>query len=170
MNREASLNHNQEPAQQTTEQPIRPAPKDHRPAMPEPQPGDLILVERSGWYALQDGELLRVCECDGWATPGRDIYVAPRNQVRTFWGPNFGEPDGIKPICMSTSGGPFKTITLAIISPLERLRTQLDMFWRWQDRPRAGGGVEYQREVTVWKLDWLPDTSTYPRNHQEAGR
>jgi hypothetical protein len=135
-----------------------------------PQPGDLILVERSGWYALQDGELLRICEDPGWATAGRDIFVAPRKQVRTFWGPNYGEPDGIKPIYMSTSGGPFKTITLSRIAPLERWRTQLDMFWRWRDRPRAGGGLEYQRAVTVWKLDWLPDTGAYLSQDEEGGR
>ena len=135
-----------------------------------PQPGDLILVERSAWYALRDGELLRVCECDGWATPGRDIYVAPRHQVRTFWGPNFGEPDGIQPVYMSTSGGPFKTITLSLMAPLERLRSQLDLFWRWRDRPRAGGGVEYQQEVTLWKLAWLPDEGTYLSAAEEAGR
>ncbi len=135
-----------------------------------PQPGDLILVERSEWYALKDGELLRVCENDCWVIPGRDIYVAPRHQVRTFWGPDFGEPDGIKPVHMSTSGGPFKTITLSLIAPLERLRTQLDFFWRWRDWPRAAGGVEYQQEVTVWKLSWLPDEGTYLSTVEEAGR
>ena len=82
-------------------------PHENRPELRSPVPGDLIVVECSGWYALADGELLRVCECDGWATPGRDIYVAPRNQVRTFWGPEFGPPDGSQPLQMSTSGGPF---------------------------------------------------------------
>jgi hypothetical protein len=138
--------------------------------VPGPVPGDLIVVERSGWYALADGELLRVCECDGWATPGRDIYVAPRNQVRTFWGPDFGPPDGSRPLCMSTSGGPFKTITLSLIEPLERLGTQLDTFWHWRDWPRAEGGVDYQREVTVWELTWLPDRGTWLPTVGRAGR
>jgi hypothetical protein len=135
-----------------------------------PQPGDLILVERSEWYALQDGELLRVCENAGWVTPGRDIFVAPRHQVRTFWGPDFGSPDGEKPLHMSTSGGPFKSITLSLISPLERIGTRVDSFWRWQDRPRAGGGVEYEQEVTVWKLACLPDTGTFLSSDEEARR
>lgn len=135
-----------------------------------PVPGDLIVVEHSGWYALGDGELLRVCECDGWATPGRDIYVAPRNQVQTFWGPDFGPPDGTKRLHMSTSGGPFKTITLSLIEPLERLGTQLDTFWHWRDWPRAGGGVEYQREVTVWKLALLPDRGSWLPTAGEVGR
>ena len=136
------------------------------PVSTVPQPGDLILVERSEWYALRNGERLRVCENAGWVTPGRDIFVAPRHQVRTFWGP----PDGQKPIHMSTSGGPFKSITLSLIAPLERSGRQLDVFWRWMDRPRAGGGVEYQQEVTVWKLAWLPDAGTYLSTAEEAGR
>ena len=43
-----------------------------------PKPGDLILVERSEWFAIQDGEFLRVCEEPDWVISGRDIYVAPR--------------------------------------------------------------------------------------------
>ncbi len=140
------------------------------PVSPVPQPGDLILVERSEWYALRDGELLRVCENAGWVTPGRDIFVAPRHQVRTFWGPDYGPPDGLKPIHMSTSGGPFKSITLSLIAPLERIGTRVDSFWRWQDRPRAAGGVEYEQEVTVWKLACLPDTETFLSSDEEAGR
>ena len=136
-------------------------PHENRREARSPAPGDLIVVECSAWYALADGELLRVCECAGWATPGRDIYVAPRNQVRTFWEPDFGPPDGNRPLQMSTSGGPFKTITLSLSEPLERLGTQLDTFWHWRDWPRAGGGVEYQREVTVWKLPWLPDRGSW---------
>ncbi len=135
-----------------------------------PQPGDLILVERSDWYALKDGELLRVCENAGWVTPERDIFVAPRHQVRTFWGPNFGPPDGQKPIHMSTSGGPIKTISLSLIAPLERSGSQLDTFWRWRDWPRAAGGIEYQQEVSVWKLTWLPDAGTYLSTAEEAAR
>jgi hypothetical protein len=53
MYRDTSINRsNEEPCEERREV--------HRPV-----PGDLIVVERSGWYALGDGELLRVCECDG---------------------------------------------------------------------------------------------------------
>ena len=131
------------------------------PANDTPQPGDLILVECSQWYALQDGELLRICEPAGWITSGREIYVAPRRQVRTFWGPDHGSPDGIQPLRMSTSGGPFKSITLDLIAPLERVERRLDQFWHWVDWPRAGGGWEYQREITLWKLALLPASGTY---------
>jgi len=42
-----------------------------------PQPGDLILVEKSEWYALKPGQRLRVCEVTVWITEGEEIYVAP---------------------------------------------------------------------------------------------
>jgi hypothetical protein len=146
---------------------------EQRSSLPDtigPQPGDLILVERSEWYALRNGELLRVCENAGWVTPGRDIFVAPRHQVRTFWGQDFGPPDGQKPMHMSTSGGPFKSITLSLIAPLQRIGMRVDSFWRWKDWPRAGGGVEYDQEVSVWKLACLPDTGTFLSSDEEAGR
>ena len=90
--------------------------------------------------------------------------------MRTFWGPEFGPPGGTKRLHMSTSGGPFKTITLSLIEPLERLGTQLDTFRHWRDWPRAGGGVEYQREVTVWKLALLPDRGSWLPTAGEVGR
>ena len=124
-----------------------------------PVPGDLILVDKSEWYGLKDGELLRVCEQTGWGIPGRDIFVAPRHQVRSFWGPANGPPDGKTPVRISTSGGPFKTVTLRLIKGLVQIGTQLDEFWHWLDRPRSGGGVDYQREVALWRLPLLPDGS-----------
>lgn len=57
-----------------------------------------------------------------------------------------------------------------VVPPSESWRTQLDTFWRWRDRPRAGRGLEYQRAVTVWKLDWLPDTGAYLFQDEEGGR
>ena len=124
------------------------------------------MVCLAGWRAAAS---LR--DTTAGSTPGRDIYVAPRNQVRTFWGPDFGSPDGDKPLHMSTSGGPFKSITLSLISPLERIAHT--------SRYRSGAGrtghgpaadVEYQQEVTVWKLSWLPDTGTFLSSDEEAGR
>ena len=122
-----------------------------------PQPGHLILVQRSEWYALADGEMLRVCEIPCWIENDSAIYVAPRRQVRTFWGPANGAPDGVKPMEMSTSGGPFKTVPAEELDGLEQHGTLRDSFWHWQDWPRAGGGVEYEREVTLWQLPLLID-------------
>jgi hypothetical protein len=59
---------------------------------------------------------------------------------------------------------------LSLIAPLERIGLQLDTFWRWRDWPRSGGGVEFQQEVTVWKLSFLPDSGTYRSSDEEAGR
>jgi len=161
--------HHGEPEQPAADPAIHQRQENRHPSA-TPLPGDLILIEQSQWYALQSGELLRVCEWTGWTTRGRDIYVAPRKQVRTFWGPDYGAPDGRKPIHMSTSGGPFKTITLSQVAPMERMGTQLDTFWRWLDRPRAAGGLEYQQEVTVWRLALLPDSGAYLPEAEEDRR
>ena len=122
-----------------------------------PIPGDLIMVDRSEWYALPHGQRLRVCESAGWVTPGDEIFVAPRNAVSTFWGPNYGPPDGIKPEYMSTSGGPFRTLKLRELVDLQIQGTEVDQFWCWRDQPRAGGGVARQVRVTVWQLPLLID-------------
>lgn len=122
-----------------------------------PMPGDLIVVDKSEWYALSDGETLRVCETPHWCEPTTAVYVAPRKQVRSFWGPSHGSPDGIQPLVMSTSGGPFKTIPAEELEGLSREATVSDTFWHWIDWPRAGGGVDYQREVTLWRLPQLID-------------
>ncbi|MBX3439813.1 MAG: hypothetical protein KF861_20150 [Planctomycetaceae bacterium] len=122
-----------------------------------PQPGDLILVEKSEWYALKDGQRLRVCEVPGWITEGEAIYVAPRDRVRSFWGPAFGPPDDADAGAMSTSGGPFKTVPVEELAGLQAIGRELDWFWHWRDWPRAGGGVDYQKEVTVWSLPLLID-------------
>ncbi len=122
-----------------------------------PSPGDLIIVERSEWYALKDGERLRVCEHAGWINPAEELFVAPRNQVNTFWGPQSGPPDGKKPETMSTSGGPFKTVRLEELHGLERIGAETDQFWCWKDRPRANGGLDRTVEVSVWRLPVLPD-------------
>jgi hypothetical protein len=122
-----------------------------------PRPGDLIVVARSRWYALPDGERLRVCESAGWAIDGEEIFVAPRKQVSTFWGPCHGPPDGEKPETMSTSGGPFLTLRLGELEGLQAIGRERDRFWCWQDRPRAGGGVDRIVEVTIWHLPELRD-------------
>lgn len=122
-----------------------------------PHPGDLIQVGFSQWYALKDGENLRVCEPGGWVEQGEEILVAPRHQVNTFWGPSFGPPDGILPMHMSTSGGPFKTLKVRELEGLELIAETEDTFWHWADVPRAGGGVNRLEKVALWRLPVLLD-------------
>lgn len=122
-----------------------------------PQPGDLIRVEKSEWYALKDGERLRVCEQTPWIEQGWNIYVAPRLAVSTFWGPSFGPPDRLKPEIMSTSGGPFQTVALSKLEGLEFLGSTIDSFWCWQDWPRAGGGIDRIETVSLWQCRLLVD-------------
>ena len=126
-----------------------------------PEPGDLIQVEKSRWYALGDGERLRVCEPTGWMLMGEEIFVAPRANVSTFWGPNHGPPDGEKPEFMSTSGGPFRMLKLATLEGLQLQGTESDLFWCWQDRPRAQGGMDRRVEVFLWRLPLLADDRSY---------
>lgn len=122
-----------------------------------PIPGDLIIVEFSEWYALKDGEKLRVCENAGWIDEGEEILVAPRHQVNTFWGPDYGPPDGIKQLHMSTSGGPFKTVRIKALEGLELVGEEDDRFWCWQDRPREKGGMDRIVTVALWRMALLVD-------------
>ncbi|MEQ1829924.1 MAG: hypothetical protein ABL921_28435, partial [Pirellula sp.] len=130
-----------------------------------PIPGDLIIVESSEWYALKDGGRLRVCENVGWLEVGEEIYVAPRHQVNTFWGPDYGPPDGFKKIHMSTSGGPFKTVAMKDLEGLELIGEEDDTFWCWQDAPRANGGMDRKVRVALWRVRLLSD-----EHHRELKR
>ena len=123
-----------------------------------PHPGDLIIVDFSEWYALNDGEKLRVCENCEWIEVGEELYVAPRHQVKTFWGPDYGPPNGNTPMEMSTSGGPFKTVKIKELDGLELIGEEDDLFWCWQDRPRGAGGMDRLVTVALWRLPVLPDS------------
>lgn len=123
---------------------------------PVPAPGDLIEVVKSEWYAAKDGERVMVAEnMGGWCDHG-EVFVLPVKGIhagRPFWGPCVG---GGSRESFSVSGGPFLTVSLAGLA-LERLGTTTITAWQWKDRPRAGGGEDYKREVTLWRLDRLPD-------------
>ena len=122
-----------------------------------PVPGDLIIVDKSEWYGLPDGGKLRVCESGAWIDERSEIRTAPRSQVNTFWGLDHGQPDGIKPEHMSTSGGPFKSIPFEDLQGIELIGTEVDRFWCWVDRPRAAGGMDRIVEVRLWRLPLLID-------------
>lgn len=117
-----------------------------------PQPGDLILLHHSDWHALPDGGVLRVCEEMGWADPARELVVAPRHQVATFRGPIAGRWSRSTTPRMSTSGGPFRKVAVERLQGLHCWGSVGDRFWRWQDVPRAGGGIEYLAVVTLWSV------------------
>ena len=123
-----------------------------------PHPGDLIIVDFSEWYALKDGEKLRVCENCEWIEVGEELYVAPLHQVKTFWGPDYGPPNGTMPMEMSTSGGPFKTVRIKELEGLELIGEEDDLFWCWKDRPRGAGGMDRLVTVALWRLPVLPDS------------
>ena len=117
-----------------------------------PRPGDLILLHHSEWYAVPDGGVLRVCEEMGWAEPTRELVVAPRHRVTTFRGPFAGRWSRNTACRMSTSGGPFRKVAVDELRGLWRWGPVSDRFWRWQDVPRAGGGIAYRAVVTLWSV------------------
>ena len=125
-----------------------------------PQPGDLIHVVRSQWSALNDGEWLRVCEQPYWTEDGKELNVAPRQQVRVFCGPDHGSPDGITPEHVSTSGGPFLTVGIEELVGLKRRCTATDIFWCWRDRPSAGDEMDRPVNVTIWCCRRLANSDT----------
>lgn len=122
-----------------------------------PKPGDLIEVLESQWYGVKAGGLLRVCESTHLLDPQNQLFVAPRSQVKTFWGPDFGPPDGSSPMSMITSGGPFKTVQLEDLETIECVGQRYDTFWCWKDIPRPKGGMDHYVQVSVWRLPLLRD-------------
>lgn len=122
-----------------------------------PIPGDLIIVESSQWYALKDGQRLRVCEHLDWIDLGEELTVAPRHQVNTFWGPEHGPLRERLPMSMSTSGGPFKTVKIKELQGLELVGEEEDTFWCWQHEPLTGGCITRKVIVAVWRIKLLTD-------------
>ena len=114
------------------------------------QPGDVIRVRQSAFYTSKGpDELYQVEHCDmrriGLIRHG-DIY-----RGRSFFGPSCKDSEVER---LDTSGGPFFTVVigedligLRMVGPIKRT------FWRWLDYPRHDGGIEYERDVTLWEAD-----------------
>jgi hypothetical protein len=127
-----------------------------------PNPGDLIIVDRSDWLWLPSGNNLRVCEYgepSEYMDPQSGILTAPRSMVNTFWGPNVGLSDGIKTERMKSSGGPFKWIAFDDLDGIEKLGTVTDCFWCWAGVPgnEPSDCVDRMIEVNLWRLPILLD-------------
>lgn len=116
------------------------------------QPGDVIRVHVSDFYTSEGpDELYQVEGADNrWVHLIRhgDIYHG-----RAFFGPqNEDAPETTEHLI--TSGGPFFSVMVdESLSGLRRVGPIKRTFWRWQDYPRAGGGIEYERDVTLWEAD-----------------
>lgn len=115
-----------------------------------PQPGDLIEVTHSTWYAVKDGERALVSE-PSWVRSHGEFTIVPRKDASAFYGPSHGPATFTSRDTMSTSGGPFKTLHVGDVE-LEYVGETMNHFWCWIDRPRAGGGQEYERKVSLWRM------------------
>lgn len=124
-------------------------------SLQSPQPGDLIEVAESAWYAVPSGSRVQVVE-PFWRSKSPTITICPASQCRSFWGPHHGPATFTERDVMSTSGGPFKTIPVESLE-LEDAGLVRHSFWCWKDVPRANGGEDYFREVGLWKLKKLED-------------
>lgn len=124
-----------------------------RTSVKVPQPGDLIDVAKSEWYAVKDGDRVQVVE-PFWAPTRQEFTICPVTECRSFWGPSRGPATYTEQDRMSTSGGPFKTLNVEDLD-LEYVGPVRHKFWCWKDIPRANGGEDYFREVSLWKLKQL---------------
>lgn len=110
--------------------------------------GDLVIVKDTNWYASKGPNELYQFSEHGLIRKD-DLYSG-----RSFWGPN-SKYCKDQTEYYSTSGGPF--ICAGYLIGLHWLRPTLNTFWKWQDLPRAGGGISYQREVDLWQAEYLND-------------
>ena len=120
--------------------------------MKKPQAGHAVRLKTPWrWGMLDAGEIGIL---DGMV--GEDINDLARITFgcrgQAFRG-NGGGPTSKRPLYVSCSGGPG-----TIGTPVEELvwtgETVVFEFWRWQDYPRADGGVPYKLAVPVW--EWSP--------------
>lgn len=96
--------------------------------LPEPQPGDVAIVDVYG--ERKRGVL------DGGNHYGEENAMVVIN-ASAFRGDY-----------VSCSGGPCPCVPKA---SLFYLGTTEQRFWKWKDRPRAGGGEDYTMTVNLWE-------------------
>jgi hypothetical protein len=132
-----------------------------------PQLGDTVRVDWP-YYAATPGKSIGIIDgCMPWlAAEGKVVLTlnasAYRDQDQTYVYLDGDRPtydltglmSGHRPdhrgLVVSCSGGP---CPVASIDDLTLVGAHLATFWRWKDRPRAGGGVAYQLEVPLWS--WI---------------
>jgi hypothetical protein len=77
---------------------------------------------------------------EGW------LGICELGAASIFYGP---DGHGGATEYVSVSGGPHPAVRIA---QLELAGEAVIRCWRWKDRPRAGGGEDYQRTVPLWRI------------------
>jgi hypothetical protein len=112
-----------------------------------PQPGDVVRLDgtysgvKNGALAVIDGTHYGLDLEDG---NGPQVLLC--FNASAFRGPSSVYAKDQTPY-VSCSGGPLPLVPLA---SLVHVGTTKRRFWRWIDRPRADGGVDYARNVHLW--------------------
>ena len=119
------------------------------------QQGDVIRVRQSTFYTSEGPDELYQVEGQ---SDDRHVHLIRHRDIyrgRSFFGPSSTYSQD-QTEWLSTSGGPFFSVVigenligLRAVGPIRRT------FWRWRDHPRAGGGIEYERNVTLWEADTI---------------
>lgn len=127
--------------------------------------GDIIQFKKSTWYALGNGERCMVTSQHDTFMRDAHLSLVPIKGLynKPFWGP---ESFRQSKETFSASGGPF--IAFVPDATLRKIGTIKATFWRWKDTPRAGGGVDYEKEVTLWEADVLRDKYNPAALQEEA--
>lgn len=117
-----------------------------------PLPGDAVQLHAVWWgaapgsIAVIDGHLFQ-------PETGAALLVF---RSHTFRGAPTNLPEAEQAdYYVSCSGGPCPPVALAALRYSGRSYPL--PCWRWQDIPRAGGGVEYTIHVPLWDLATAPD-------------
>ena len=101
------------------------------PPVPEPRPGDVVVVDVYGTPKSGVIDSTNICGDD-------KVFVVVRASA-------YRDGDVV-----SCSGGPCPCISKG---DLIYKGTTTQWFWRWKDRPRAGGGEDYAMDVNLWGVN-----------------
>ncbi len=115
------------------------------------QQGDVIRVCQSAFYTSEGPDELYQVEGQ---SDDRHVHLIRHGDIyrgRSFFGPSSHRSE-IE--WLTTSGGPFFSVVIGEdLLGLRRIGPIKRTFWRWRDYPRADGGIEYERDVTLWEAD-----------------
>lgn len=106
------------------------------------KPGDRAVVDTAYFDPDGDGEILVCFRASAFRDENARIGIAQAIELSmTNTGLTITMP------IVSCSGGPAPFVKVA---DLTYVGTTVQAFWKWKDRPRAGGGEHYTETVNMW--------------------